>query len=510
MSIWQWGKCLALYLFFVSGATLLADCRRQSEAKLVLRTASQNESVFLTWNSIPDAQHYFVQWREAGHDTWEHSLETKNPQYLIQNLTNDIEYEFLLAAQVRLNAKPRQSIKRVQSEIVTQVPRIRNTSYPHYSHFDSRLSLFLSQQAMTDWLFSTSLSFNPLVLRGSFISVLDINAPNGIYSTPDRSETMVLLRSVDDRYSPAPSVKSPELVRDLLRRALWPRKNPFNNPDKFPFSIEKVNDPLVGDVTGFHSARSFVIKYHPLLASRITYFRSAKSRSNRVAIYTEGHGGSAVQIAVGTIEKLLSDGWDVISVDMPLFGMNQIDMSAELTNHGDFDKLDTGENSPVGLFFLPLKIVVDSICGKGSCRDIYLMTIGLSGGGWTSLMYGALDPRVDVVVSMAGATPQSQRLSASSGPYEVGDYEQFAPQVLQVLDYDDIMIAAGSKGALYGYNQHDPCCFAVGENDPFVQHLRNSGDIVRKPIEVFIDKENTTHSMSNAFLDELVRFVNDF
>jgi hypothetical protein len=69
------------------------------------------------------------------------------------------------------------------------------------------------------------------------------------------------------------------------------------------------------------------------------------------------------------------------------------------------------------------------------------------------------------------------------------------------------MIAAGSRGAFYVYNQHDPCCFQLRPDDPFVRYLADAAVAVDKPIGVYVDTETRTHSFSDTAFAALDRFV---
>jgi hypothetical protein len=133
--------------------------------------------------------------------------------------------------------------------------------------------------------------------------------------------------------------------------------------------------------------------------------------------------------------------------------------------------------------------------------------MGRSGGGMTAYTYGALDPRITAVVSVAGGRPLSQRLASFTGPIELGDTEQYAPEVWAGVRHEDVMIAAGARGGLFLFNTNDPCCFRVAADDPFVQYLRRGGNRTARQVQVFVDPENKTHGMGPAGFAALGRFL---
>lgn len=269
----------------------------------------------------------------------------------------------------------------------------------------------------------------------------------------------------------------------------------------------------VGTVRAAASATTYGISYHASLSSRVTHLVPASPQPGRYAIYHEGHGGAALDIGAATIDWLLERGWQVFAVDMPLIGANSDDNGANLNiahYHDDFDKLeDATGNSPLGLFLLPIKSVVDLIFGHtGAEAPSSVLMIGRSGGGWSTYAYSALDPRIDIAVSVAGGVPLSQRLQSEEEQIlDVGDYEQSAPHLYNVVSHEDLMVGAGSTAALYIYNQWDGCCYRVLPDEPIVDYLRTAGTAAGKTIEVYVDESNTQHSIGPSGYQRLEVFL---
>jgi len=81
--------------------------------------------------------------------------------------------------------------------------------------------------------------------------------------------------------------------------------------------------------------------------------------------------------------------------------------------------------------------------------------IGISGGGWTTVLSAALDPRIDLSVSVAGSIPLSMRTSEA----DVGDWEQFEPGLYRLAGYPDLYLLGASgagRRALQVHGEHDP------------------------------------------------------
>ena len=142
--------------------------------------------------------------------------------------------------------------------------------------------------------------------------------------------------------------------------------------------------------------------------------------------------------------------------------------------------------------------------------NIKLLMIGRSGGGWTTALYSAIDPRIQVAVPVTGLKPLSMRLAE---PFlrDLGDYEQLAPDIYDVVPYEDIMKTAGCVGSLFIYNTFDPCCFSVNTNSELVQYLHDASLRYHKRIDIWIDENNLEHSISEQgyeILDDFLKSIN--
>ncbi len=490
----------ALVSVLLSSCLIKGDSSTEAGDQLILNAAPQNGYVFLTWSKHQDAHEraYSLYWRPVGdNNQWNKIIVYGSEHYAVTDLLNGTEYEFYVTVS---------EVEGVHSHIVKQTPKLKeNCSFPGEG-------MFCTQQAARNW--GTVIGIDPSTLRcrGEPLKTLDLNMPNCYYSTVDGRFKIHLLRAIDMSFDPPPH-REPQLIRQVAIRTIWPDSNPFNHPEQFEVEILDTEPVHIGSVTQLSKAHSFEIKYHPNLSSRITWFVPVNPTKG-YAIYHEGHKGSGANIGSETIDWLLERGWVVINIDMPLEGANTVDRSESLRNHDDFDRLDNGIQSPIGLFLFPVKVVVDMIYDYDKSGDgengVNLMMIGRSGGGWTTILYSALDPRIDVAVSIAGAEPISQRLSRvaeASIDDLAGDYEQNIPHIFDVVTYPDFMKAAGSKGALYIYNKNDSCCFRLKADDDFVKYLNSEATNLEKRLTVWIDENNDEHSISKRGYEVLEEFL---
>lgn len=196
------------------------------------------------------------------------------------------------------------------------------------------------------------------------------------------------------------------------------------------------------------------------------HFIPASGNQSRAVILHQGHSTvldddhSLEDVSYGmqrTIDNLLTEGYGVLAMYMP----GCLPPATACAPHAPIVELPTTGSGikfflePVarGLNYLSTQAATD---GFGPYDD-YAM-VGLSGGGWTTTVYAAIDPRITLSIPVAGSLPLPMRSA-------LGDEEQFFPAFYAIADYPDLY-ALGALGTdrrqVQVLNRHDDCCF--GEN----------------------------------------------
>jgi hypothetical protein len=88
---------------------------------------------------------------------------------------------------------------------------------------------------------------------------------------------------------------------------------------------------------------------------------------------------------------------------------------------------------------------------------------GLSGGGWTTTIYAAIDTRIRCSFPVAGTIPLYLRTGGS-----VGDREQFEPSFYRIAGYPDLYILGGhgrGRKQVQILVRRDDCCFGEAQHD---------------------------------------------
>ena len=234
-----------------------------------------------------------------------------------------------------------------------------------------------------------------------------------------------------------------------------------------------------------------------------------------------------------TINALVGEGFDVLAVAMPLYVPGQC-----TAGH---DELFTPEwtpatGSPIRYFLDTTLRSVNHLVAQQPWHDISMT--GLSGGGWTTTLYAALDPRISLSVPVAGSLPLYLRNGTLIGGLaralydgrpgeepatqpcdELGDTEQHITDLYSIAGYPDLYALGGfgpGRRQVQVLNRRDACCFGQAEHaDPAAwdSDIRGYEKNVRTALhalgsgtfELDIDEASITHQVSrNAVHDVLL------
>jgi hypothetical protein len=116
--------------------------------------------------------------------------------------------------------------------------------------------------------------------------------------------------------------------------------------------------------------------------------------------------------------------------------------------------------SPLKFFLEPVAISLNEIGGR--YKRIHMA--GLSGGGWTTTVYSAVDTRIRSSFPIAGTMPLYLRTGGS-----VGDMEQYLEAFYIIAGYPDLYLlgAAGpNRRQIQILNRRDDCCFGEAQHEP--------------------------------------------
>lgn len=242
-----------------------------------------------------------------------------------------------------------------------------------------------------------------------------------------------------------------------------------------------------------------------------------------LAIWAQGHEGSPgntpiIDGAVSYMKKQWARGCDALIVPMPFRseGNVKIDFGKKGkiwigANHDAMALIESEEFSAYRLFFDPLFVSLNWLERSGYTYDAIVMA-GVSGGGWMSVVYPAIDPRVTEAVSVAGSFPMFLRYLPTADVFrDVGDWEQNYARFYRIANYYELYLLSAlgtGRHQTLIYNSEDPCCFSGIRALTFLPKLIRKAKELRIDIKSLIDNKEDKHDFSEYAISEVLKGMN--
>jgi len=222
------------------------------------------------------------------------------------------------------------------------------------------------------------------------------------------------------------------------------------------------DDPWIPNIAGAASVDRLTISagfQDPLVDRFIAnHYHPATGGNNRLIVYHGGHCTPHCSTGPRAIEYFLERGFSVLAYWMPLYGPNlDPDWDWPPGRHDYFIGFEDEGGGAMKAFFHQLAIGINYVKAQFDYDDISMT--GYSGGGWTSTLYPALDPRIDNSFPIAGTMPRSFLDPAT------GDFEQKIVNrmynIATYLDFYYLAATGAGRRHIQMLNLNDPCCFAA-------------------------------------------------
>ena len=309
-----------------------------------------------------------------------------------------------------------------------------------------------------------------------------------------------------------------DVKRKQLMQFIWKTDH---LPTTLPGSIEKdFVDSRYKKMKYLKSIDKITTRMEFGLKSIAYHFKSSKQNKNKLVIYHGEHSGDFIY-AYALIESFLKEGYDVLAFAMPLLGLNSepigdtgrfgniVDIPAygtlTLADHNTFFFVDNSTFTSIKFYVHPIAVALNYIEQQYDYESI-VMT-GYSGGGWTTTLYTALDPRIQKSYPTASSQP-FYLISNDYDLYMGGDYETFNPELYRIADYLDLYIMGSSgenRNQIQILNLYDPCCFAgVGYKtyeDVVSDRVKSLGN---GSFSVFSDDSHYEHKISDVAFEVIL------
>lgn len=206
----------------------------------------------------------------------------------------------------------------------------------------------------------------------------------------------------------------------------------------------------------------------------------------------------------GTIRHFLDDRIPVLVVFMPMYGPNEAPWPTFPYFHWPMGYGETPERSVIRYFLEPVIRGINYVEQVLGWKETFML--GVSGGGWTTTLAAAVDPRIEVSVSIAGSVPAYLR-KPSCPDKGAPDLEQVHPPLYAIADNIDLYVLAAEgrgRGHMQVVNQFDACCAAGLGYLTYLDAVRNVVNGLRNGgrYDIFLDATHTKHTISPHALEK--------
>ena len=236
----------------------------------------------------------------------------------------------------------------------------------------------------------------------------------------------------------------------------------------------------------------------------ISYLFIPEQTNEKLILYHQGHGGDFL-LGYDTIQFFLDRNFTVFAMTMPLLGMNnqpvvEIDGigKIKLNSHNQLRLLEANDFNPMKLFLDPIQINLNFLDKEYNFKR-YSM-IGLSGGGWTTVVYSAIDERISDSFSVASSMPFYLRVDDR----DMGDYEQRNIELYQNVNYLELYVLSAygdGRKHIQIFNKNDPCCFSGNGYETYEFVIKDKiSQLGKGNFQIFIDDTHTQHKISDHTL----------
>ena len=243
----------------------------------------------------------------------------------------------------------------------------------------------------------------------------------------------------------------------------------------------------------------------------VSYLFIPEQSNEKLILYHQGHGGDFI-LGKDTIQFFLDRNFTVLASTMPLVGMNnqpvvEIDGlgKMKLISHDQLSLLETNNFNPMKLFLDPIRINLNFLDKEYDFKR-YSM-IGLSGGGWTIVVYSAIDERISDSFSVAGSMPFYLRVNDR----DIGDYEQTNIDLYEVTNYLELYVLSAygdGRKHIQIFNKNDPCCFSGNGYETYEFIIKDKiSQLGKGNFQVFVDDTHNEHKISDTTLEYIAKNI---
>jgi hypothetical protein len=295
-------------------------------------------------------------------------------------------------------------------------------------------------------------------------------------------------------------------ARSALTAFLWGYPDlPATTPTSV---LQDISDERYADVAAIERIDKLLVSMEFGLESYIYHFLP-KSPNSQVVLYHQGHRGDFHQ-SKGQIASFLENGYSVVALSMPLLGLNNQPTvqlprfgQLKLIDHDNLKFLTPDKGHSLQFFVEPVVAAVNYLENQYDYAGVSM--VGISGGGWTTVIAAALDIRISRSFSVAGSYPLYLR---SNSRRDWGDYEQTVPELYRTVNYIELYTLGAhghGRSQLQIINQLDACCFGGTKWETYVPHLKaRLTELGSGEFDLYLDDTHMDHALSGVSMARIL------
>ena len=176
-----------------------------------------------------------------------------------------------------------------------------------------------------------------------------------------------------------------------------------------------------------------------------------------------GHevGGNAAEYEQKRCINFAKKG--ILALSLAWVGFGELAQPENAHDYGAH--LDLVGANALGFFYLAMRRGLDYLATLPQVDPRRMGVTGLSGGGWQTVMLGALDERVAVSVEVAGIGALEANLMR---PLDLDEIEENATDLSSGEDYPFLVAMRAPRPTLLIHNAEDSCCFRAALVKPYI------------------------------------------
>ena len=180
-----------------------------------------------------------------------------------------------------------------------------------------------------------------------------------------------------------------------------------------------------------------------------------------VILNVNGHFGEGKSYRHKQLRAINQAKRGMLALNIEWIGMGQLQGPGY--PHGLMNQLDLCGTSGLAPFYLNMSRALDAALSLPNADPERVAVTGLSGGGWQSIFFSALDTRVKLGVPVAGYASYRTRAYEFA---DLGDSEQTPTDLAALADFTHLTAMRAPRPTLLIFNSKDDCCFASGRALP--------------------------------------------